>query len=107
MHRVDWLRDIRGIDYFDRLSLMIREWAELGMVLPIEAQPTSLPVPDLRVEQGRVVGNQPNDVRTDKKYQLTEEVEALFGPSAAARTSRAVGMTAGPPPKRIYRPGTI
>jgi L-Lysine epsilon oxidase N-terminal/L-lysine epsilon oxidase C-terminal domain len=107
MHRVDWLRDIRGIDYFDRLSKMIAEWAELGMVLPIEGQPASLPVPDVRVEQGRVVGNKPNDVRTDKKYQLTEEVEALFAPSAAARTSPAVGMTAGPPPKRIYRPGAI
>ena len=36
MHRVDWLRDIRGVDYYDRLSLMIKEWAELGMVLPVE-----------------------------------------------------------------------
>jgi hypothetical protein len=106
MHRVDWLRDIRGIDYFDRLSHMIKEWAELGMVLPIEGQPASLPVPDLRVEQGRVVGNKPNDVRTDKKYQLTEEVEALFGQSAA-RTSRAAGLSAGPAPKRVYRPGAI
>ena len=43
MYRVDWLRDIRGIDYFDRLSHMITGWAELGMVLPIESQPASFP----------------------------------------------------------------
>ena len=36
MHRVDWLRDVRGRDYLDRLSLMIAEWAELGMVLPVD-----------------------------------------------------------------------
>lgn len=34
--QVDWLRDLQGIDYFDRLSHMITEWADLGMVLPIE-----------------------------------------------------------------------
>ena len=39
MQRADWLRDVRGFDYYDRLSLMIKEWAELGMVLPVEGMP--------------------------------------------------------------------
>jgi hypothetical protein len=110
MNRVDWLRDIRGSDYFDRLSKMIKEWAELGMILPVEGQPASLPVPDLRVEQGRVLNNELYDVRTDKKYQLTEEVEALFGPTAAAAPApHTAGRRSAPSPtpKRIYRPGTI
>ena len=42
MNRVDWLRDVRGNDYYDRLSSMIAEWSELGMVLPVKNTPASL-----------------------------------------------------------------
>jgi L-Lysine epsilon oxidase N-terminal/L-lysine epsilon oxidase C-terminal domain len=108
MNRVDWLRDIRGIDYFDRLSKMITEWAELGMVLPVEGQPASLPVPNLRVEQGRVAKDVLVDVKHDKKYQLTAMVEALFEASPAAPAPSAAGhVPSVRMQKRTYRPGTI
>jgi hypothetical protein len=107
MQRDDWLRDIRGIDYFDRLSNMINEWAELGMVIPVEKEPGSLPVSDVRVEQGRTQNSGSIDDRADMKYQLTEEVEALFGPPRAARSRPLDKVVGKPAPKRAYRPGTI
>src|SRR5262249_51212888 len=105
---VDWLRDIRGRDYYDRLALMIREWAELGMVLPVENPPASLAVKDLRVEQGRTQNGAPiDDAKNDPKFQLTEEIENLFAePSAGLMQARAARIPA-PPPKRSYRQGEI
>ncbi|WP_316395230.1 LodA/GoxA family CTQ-dependent oxidase [Bradyrhizobium sp. 33ap4] len=114
MNRVDWLRDIRGNDSYDRLSLMIKEWSELGMVLPVEGAPASLPVQELRVEQGRHHKGVPIDDTGDPKYHLTAKVEDLFDgkPASAALTSPAVNRsrpatTIQPPPKRRYRQGEI
>lgn len=106
MNRVDWLRDIRGNDYFDRLIHMINEWHELGMVLPVKGQPDALNPPSLRVEQGRVVGKEPYEVVREAKYQLTKSIEDLFAPSGAPR---ADGPTpaAVPKTKRSFRQGTI
>ena len=109
MNRVDWLRDIRGIDYYDRLSKMITEWSELGMVLPVKEAPSALTVADLRVEQGRSDQGKPIDLDQDAKFQLTEDVEKMFAgalPVAAPLTASRARQTA-PPPKRSYRPGEI
>jgi hypothetical protein len=106
MHRVDWLREIRGIDYFDRLSIMIKEWAQLGMVLPVEDAPASLPIPHPRVEQGRVADHKLYDVTAEKKYQLTEDVEALFRETEAVQL-RPSTTTPPPRPKRAFRQGQI
>jgi hypothetical protein len=114
MHRVDWLRDIRGRNYLDRLSLMIAEWAELGMVLPVQNAPGSLPVQDARIEQGRSQKGIPIDDTQDPKFHLTEDIENLFpdkpAPAAAGVATAAIRprtRTTAPPPKRSYRPGTI
>jgi hypothetical protein len=114
MHRVDWLRDIRGNDYYDRLSFMIKEWAELGMVLPVESAPASLPVHELRVEQGRHHNGAPIDDTSDPKYHLTANVEDLFdsAPNVATMAGQAAyrARPVGPvwqPPKRSYRQGEI
>jgi hypothetical protein len=113
MHRVDWLRDIRGNDYLDRLSLMIKEWSELGMVLPVK-DGESLPIQDLRVEQGRHQKGVAIDDSGDPKYHLTANVEDLFEPrqAAAAQLSPAAARAQPvgpirPPPKRTYRQGEI
>jgi hypothetical protein len=108
MHRVDWLRDIRGFDYYDRLAFMIQEWAELGMVLPVEDPPASLSVKDLRVEQGRNHKNVPiDDAKNDQKYHLTEDVENLFAEPTAGMMQARAGRIPAPPPKRRYRQGEI
>jgi hypothetical protein len=113
MHRVDWLRDIRGIDYYNRLSLMIKEWAELGMVLPVENVSPAAPLQDLRVEQGRnQTGTLIDDTR-DPKYQLTEKIEELFEEESGLHVGlvdalkRPRTRSPAPPPKRIYRQGEI
>jgi hypothetical protein len=112
MHRVDWLRDIRGRDYLDRLSLMIAEWAELGMVLPVE-HADSLPVRNLRVEQGRSQKGIPIDDAQDPKFHLTQKIEDLFEAKPAvaagltATAARATVRAAAPPPKRTYRQGEV
>ncbi|XUJ33040.1 hypothetical protein ACQ5SK_33515 [Bradyrhizobium japonicum] len=108
MNRVDWLRDIRGSDYYDRLSNMIAEWSELGMVLPVKNAPASLPVQDLRVEQGRSDSNGPIDVAADPKYHAVEDMESLFLPQTTAGLAlRRGARKTAPPPKRTYRPGEI
>jgi hypothetical protein len=108
-NRVDWLRDIRGFDYYDRLSLMIAEWSELGMVLPVKDAPVSLPVHDLRVEQGRADKGVPIKVADDPKFHLTEDVENLFVDTVPALEAAAApaARTTAPAPKRIYRQGQI
>jgi hypothetical protein len=107
MQRVDWLRDIRGLDYYDRLSNMIAEWAELGMVLPIEQAPASLPVPDLRVEQGRNHKGGLIRVQDDPKFHAAEDIESLFAAPPAALLQGAARRPSAPPPKRKYRQGEI
>jgi L-Lysine epsilon oxidase N-terminal/L-lysine epsilon oxidase C-terminal domain len=107
MHRVDWLRDIRGLDYFDRLSKMIVEWSELGMVLPVKNAPASLPF-DVRVEQRRVDKGEPIDVTADWKFLATENIENLFAPPTIAGVAQPrAARTTAPPPKRTYRQGEI
>jgi len=108
MHRVDWLRDIRGFDYYDRLSLMIAEWSELGMVLPVKDAPASLPVRDVRVEQGRRDNQVPIDVTADPKFHAVENIESLLAPdTTAGLLLRRAARTPAPPPKRSYRQGEI
>jgi hypothetical protein len=111
MHRVDWLRDIRGTDYYDRLSHMINEWAQLGMVLPVANVPDAVPLKDLRVEQGRRnIDGSPIGDEQDPKFHATEDIENLFEEAHAgqvrAPTKPRTRMSA-PPPKRTYRQGKI
>jgi L-Lysine epsilon oxidase N-terminal/L-lysine epsilon oxidase C-terminal domain len=110
MNRVDWLRDIRGSDYYDRISRMIAEWAELGMVLPVRDMPAGFPVADLRVEQGRAEKGVLIEVQDDPTFHLTEDVEDLFAPPAATTletTAARRARTTAAPPKRTYRQGEI
>jgi hypothetical protein len=108
MLRVDWLRDIRGQDYFDRIAAMVDEWWELGMVLPVRDQPAHLPA-GIRVEQGR----HPRAAGSDAKPAFVAAVEELAQPAAAAAPSPAVAalakVAAAAPirPKRYFRQGEI
>jgi hypothetical protein len=103
MLRVDWLRDVRGNDYFDRIDIMVREWADLGMVLPVSNPKIHLPS-DIRVEQGR----DPKAAGTDLKVGLVKAVEALSEASQAHLFAQDDEATeAHVPPKRRFRQGEI
>ena len=85
---------------------MIAEWAELGMVLPVEHAPSALPVADVRVEQGRNQQGTLIQVEDDPKYHLTEDIEDLLV-QPAKTLFRARARAAAAPPKRSYRQGRI
>jgi hypothetical protein len=72
MLRADWLRDVRGEDYYERLVRMLKDWANLGMVLPAENPPAHLPA-DTRFEQGR----SNKAVGDDLKVALVTAIEEL------------------------------
>lgn len=100
MNRVDWLRDLRGFDYYSRIASMVTKWSELGMILPIPGAPPGIGEP--RVEQGRN-GNQSGagriDVAADPKFGLLESVEGLVGPESALPTAE---LDAVPKPAETY-----
>ena len=104
--RVDWLRDIRSRDYYSRLKNMTEEWALLGMVLPVPANPEGFPC-EMRVEQGR----SPDFAGADVKRDLVTAIERLATADASLQSDQISGLAAGPaqvqPPKRRYRQGEI
>ena len=106
MLRVDWLRDVRGPDYYARLQKMVTDWAGLGMVLPVQNPPAHLPA-DTRVEQGR----DPDFAGSDLKIKLVTAVEELNEP-ASTRVKVFAALEAAVaesrvPPKRSFRQGEI
>lgn len=72
MYRADWLRNVKGSEYFGRIFRMVQNWAELGMVLP-PSTPTSQLPPDVRYEQGR----SKRQAGDDLKAELVRNVEEL------------------------------
>jgi hypothetical protein len=110
MSRVDWLRDVRGPDYYSRIANMVSEWWELGMVLPVASPPGHLPA-DTRVEQGRSA----KAAGADPNRNLVAAVEALALPTQVAQrpalSRRAASPGAQPsppaPPRRMFRQGEI
>lgn len=104
--RVDWLRDIRSRDYYSRLKNMTEEWALLGMVLPVPANPEGFPC-EMRVEQGR----SPDFAGADVKRDLVTAIERLATADASLESDQISGLAAGPaqvqPPRRRYRQGEI
>jgi hypothetical protein len=106
MLRVDWLRDVRGTVYYQRLVNMINEWWQLGMVLPVPDPPIHLPA-ELRVEQGR----HPSQAGSDPKQRLVAVIESLFVEPSVQR-KELLAATRKPdlgyrPPKRTYRQGEV
>jgi hypothetical protein len=105
MYRVDWLRDVRGTVYYQRLVNMINEWWQLGMIVPVPSPPSYLPA-ETRVEQGR----HPDQAGSDAKRQLVAAVETLAELPLARREALEAILRPEPvrrPPKRTYRQGEI
>lgn len=107
--REDWLRDIRGRGYFDRIANMVVKWWQLGLVMPqdtaLAGQALGLP-PEAHVESQRpaaVVG-------TNEKVKLIEAIEALADLDAAAagpRPLREQEPSVPVPPRESFRRGEV
>lgn len=104
--RSDWLRDVRGTDYYKRIALMVREWHDLGMVLPLGEKIDGFP-DVIRVEQGRSEAFVRGDVKPALMAKLEGDpptLKALF--SATLSGAQAVEPPPGRP-RRSYRQGEI
>jgi hypothetical protein len=110
MLRVDWLRDVRDVNYEARIANMVQRWWELGMVLPATDPPAHLPR-DTRVELGRFQDSA--RVERDLKRDFVRTVEELPDQRPAPpRAFRAPGapplpQTASPVRRRTFRQGEI
>jgi hypothetical protein len=112
--RADWMRDVRGRDYYARLLNMIADWHQLGQVLPVANPPPHVPA-DTRVELGRNVPGFAS-FADDPKYNLVKRIETLDGApplaaanAAAAEIAKAAKLEdAGKPrPVRRFRRGEV
>jgi hypothetical protein len=106
MLRVDWLRDVRGFDYYERIAHMVTDWWKLGMVLPVRGAAADFPV-GIRVEQGRsseFPGGDPKPALVAAVESLNEvgaiSEEAMKGLQGIQPQDRRL-------PKRQYRQGEI
>jgi hypothetical protein len=99
---VDWLRDLRGFDFYNRIRNSVVEWSDLGMVLPIPDPPPHLPA-DIRFEQGRTS----EAAGSDLKRKLVEAVERLYASSSSPSPLKQQQASDRKPPKRSYRQGEI
>jgi hypothetical protein len=106
-YREDWLRDVRGRDYFERIDNMVRLWATLGVVEPKTAPAwlveAGFPAA-VNVETGRDRANP----GSDKKPQLIALIEGLIR-DAEAETVAAMAGAAPPhaPPRHRFRQGEV
>jgi hypothetical protein len=102
--RSDWLRDVRGRSYEQRIQQMVTEWWTLGIVTEHDTPPELIAIgwpAKTHVETGR----HPQNTGSDPKRALVASVEQLSGP---------LPPDAGPvppapyvPPRRRFRRGEI
>ena len=105
-NRDDWLRDVRGRNYPERLANMVRLWATLGVVEPVATPQIlrDLGFPETcHVETGRDRRN----AGSDEKVTLIALIEALRGPAALADDLGMVPPAAPVPPRHRFRQGEV
>lgn len=101
--RSDWLRDVRGQGYLQRINNMVSEWHDLGTVLPAQATPGSTLPGTMRVEMGRDA----DFTRGDPKPALVEKCEAIGrAHPVLLKMTLAPAVPAGKP-RRSYRQGEV
>ncbi|MFA6115195.1 MAG: LodA/GoxA family CTQ-dependent oxidase [Sphingomonas sp.] len=101
--RSDWLRDVRGQSYFQRIALMVKEWHDLGTVLPIATDPSLGLPPTMHVETGRDAAF----TRGDPKPALVAKCEAIGTPIPVVLKAAVAPAPAEGSPRRSYRQGEI
>jgi L-lysine epsilon oxidase C-terminal domain len=109
LYREDWLRDVRGVDYYGRIDNMVRLWSTLGilepMATPPDLQKLGLP-PSAHVETGRSKANP----GTDAKPALIAKIEGLASdvpPGPAAAAGLAAPGAEHVPPRQRFRQGEV
>jgi hypothetical protein len=101
--RSDWLRDVRGQSYLQRIDNMVSEWHDLGTVLPAGAAAGSDLPSTMRVEMGRDA----DFTRGDPKPALVEKCEAIGTAHPALLMGALAPSVPAGKPRRSYRQGEI
>jgi hypothetical protein len=101
-YRSDWLRDVRGRRYAERIKNMVTEWWTLGIVTeiatPAALQSLGLP-PVAYVEQGRHPGN----AGSDPKVEFVAAVEGLANPGVGEAAGAVLPEEYVPARRRFHR----
>ncbi|RAI02317.1 hypothetical protein DLJ53_13205 [Acuticoccus sediminis] len=105
-HREDWLRDVRGRSYRERINNMVALWQTLGVVEPVAA-PRAL-VGDgfpgvLHVEVGRDRRN----AGSDPKIDFVDAVEGLVGEAPVVEAAGPAPAEPVVPPRHRFRQGEV
>ncbi|NOQ65578.1 MAG: hypothetical protein GQ582_13790 [Methyloprofundus sp.] len=106
-NREDWLRDINGRDYSERINNMVNEWWKLGVLAPelttVEEQSLGLPS-TVFIEAGRAK----EYTGTNAKEKLIATVENIDQPSAlTSGMSPQQPEEEFTPPLRTYKRGEV
>lgn len=93
-YREDWLRDIRGRNYQERISAMVTHWWQLGIVAP--QTPADESMPDGLNRTAWVETGRPGTIAgSNEKLRLVAKIERLDSPG---------DIEAGLEPAAIYHP---
>ena len=108
MYRADWLRNVKGGEYFGRISRMVQNWAGLGMVLP-PSNPTSHLPADVRYEQGRSKLQAGDDLKVELVRNVEElgDLEKLEARLAAPAVAEGVQLHVVNRGRRPFRQGEV
>lgn len=107
LHRDEWMRDIQGRGYYERIDLMVQEWWMLGLLLPHETPEDlrKIGLPEVsHVETGRHSSN----ANSVDKVKLIAKIEQIDEPTQAE--SEAAGVPTpehSVPPRRTYGRGEV
>ncbi|MCY4046167.1 MAG: LodA/GoxA family CTQ-dependent oxidase [Cellvibrionales bacterium] len=105
-NREDWLRDIAGKDYYDRIDNMVNEWWNLGVLIPEDTtdEERSIGLPDtVYIESGR----DPEYAGSNAKLDLIETAENINQPELFAHGMVKAAAKPFVPPKRTYKRGEV
>ena len=101
-YREDWLRDIRGRHYRERITAMVTRWWQLGIVAPQVPDGVSMPV-GLSHKAWVEAGRPPSVAGSNAKLELIAAIERLDAPA-----DTEVGLAVTPkyhPPRNRYNRG--
>jgi hypothetical protein len=103
-YREDWLRDIRGRNYQERITSMVARWWQLGIVAP--QVPADGSMPDGLDRTAWIETGRPESVAgSNEKLRLVTKIERLDSPGDAE-----AGLAPAPryrPPRNRYGRGEV
>lgn len=104
-YREDWLRDIRGRNYLERIATMITRWWQLGVVVPAESGSV---MPDgTAATAWAETGRPPTVSGSNAKLGLAAAIDHLDAPASGIAKAGAAPSKPHRPPRDQYGRGEV